>query len=671
VAGYFTKENIMKFNQILITFLLITLSSYAQENQKYWEYLSKPSGGWIDSHTISSNDNILIISENGIFETSISDQFWNHLLIGYNIRDFVLDHKDRIFLIVEIKKYRYEIFISEDNGLTWNSTDNIWNDQITPIKVTVDNKGNVFVLTYKNNDCSIYLSDDHGKNWKEFDAEFDKVGLKKWSIRNIFINSLEQLVISGYNIENDIYENFFCIYDFNTHEWSRFNATIDNHIYNINYISKDSVYLSTIKSLLLSEDGGFSWKIVINKCSNNMIINNDEFYISSQYNGVYYSSNKGKSWEQRNNGIENAFISKVSLIHDSILVATGYPGCYISTDKGKSWLEANEGFTSFDIKDMTFDKEGNLLAIESNYLFKSSDNGGTWTKKYLNGNSHQSILVTKDNSIIIGAFEEDNIKTSHDGGNTWNETPTWSQMINFVYQAKSGRIFAGGYKIQYSDDDGDTWQTAFNYGTVYGMAENNEGHLFVSGERGLILRSTDIGESFEVIQDEISGEYYDSGNIMFYKTKPIGFLSYCEYNTYNNGKSWNKLDLETCSLELALDSLDNMYYCGYGSVRKSTDAFQTSEELPTDGLYHEYFNDIEVSPDGYIFLAAEYGGIYRSRDKFVSVKETPEFPNQIILEQNIPNPFGDETEISFILPEECYVKANSYQYTWTDIICSR
>jgi hypothetical protein len=48
--------------------------------------------------------------------------------------------------------------------------------------------------------------------------------------------------------------------------------------------------------------------------------------------------------------------------------------------------------------------------------------------------------------------------------------------------------------------------------------------------------------------------------------------------------------------------------------------------------------------------------IYRSRDKFVSVKETPEFPNQIILEQNIPNPFGDETEISFVLFEECPAK---------------
>ena len=101
-----------------------------------------------------------------------------------------------------------------------------------------------------------------------------------------------------------------------------------------------------------------------------------------------------------------------------------------------------------------------------------------------------------------------------------------------------------------------------------------------------------------------------------------------------------------------MDSLGSMYVCG-GTPRISTDFLQTWEIMNTEGLYHGGYNDIEISPDGHIYLAAEYGGIYRSRDRFVSVNETPEQPNRIILEQNIPNPFEDETEISFVLPEEC------------------
>jgi len=64
---------------------------------------------------------------------------------------------------------------------------------------------------------------------------------------------------------------------------------------------------------------------------------------------------------------------------------------------------------------------------------------------------------------------------------------------------------------------------------------------------------------------------------------------------------------------------------------------------------------LEVSPDGYIFLAAKYAGLYRSKKNYVTVKESINRSN-IILNQNTPNPANETTEISYTLFKPTHIR---------------
>ena len=143
-------------------------------------------------------------------------------------------------------------------------------------------------------------------------------------------------------------------------------------------------------------------------------------------------------------------------------------------------------------------------------LIKSSDGGATWQQvaTILDPpvDFHAMAISKNDPNIIIG-FDSGGrgfFKTA-DAGKTWEnlEYPEYISALA-ISPNDSQSIFAGtGNGIFKSSDGGKTWTHLDTYKglTVFALAFDDEGTLFASVETFDLVKSNDLGESWEDLQD--------------------------------------------------------------------------------------------------------------------------------------------------------------------------
>lgn len=659
VAGIIKGEAMKYFYYLILLFITISISK-AQNDDPYWEYLCSPTGGSIHSHIVDSTGNIYINYQNGLSFSTNQGKYWRDVKYDKYINDMEIS-KDNKLYIFSSDNSQNGIDCSTDNGNSWHTVTEFGKfEQIGYLKgFAFDKNDRLYIVTgWDDVYISVKYSDDYGISWDSCNTENiiqHYKQLESFGIRKVQIVQDTILTIGGFWYEDNDRGGMICKYDKSNDQFELINTP--QSVTNWHFLSENEFFVGTYDNLLYTTDGGATWETIFDKSTYHIFsISDNEYYISNRYDGIHHTTDKGKSWTALNNGLEEAAITQVSMTKDNILIATGYNGFYYSSDKGNSWIESNEGYTSNNIRGMSFDKQGNLYAVDYYHFLKSTDNGETWAKHYFYPERFTCILVTKDNTIIIGSYSSKyNMQISRDGGETWKETEEYTKVKECITQISTGRIFAGGYSLHYSDDDGETWNRPSGSGACYSLAENNEGHVFISGYSGRICRSTDGGTTFEEVQESQITDNPDSGHIIFCKDEPIGLKFKSYYRSSNNGKTWYKPETYVQGACIAMDSLGCIYAIG-GALTQSTDGFLTLVPMNKEGLFHDRFNDIEISPDGHIYLAAEYGGLYRSRERYNSVEANSAIEHKVILDSPIPNPTNSETRISFTLPQASKVQ---------------
>ncbi|MEI6349026.1 MAG: hypothetical protein WCP69_13855 [Bacteroidota bacterium] len=94
--------------------------------------------------------------------------------------------------------------------------------------------------------------------------------------------------------------------------------------------------------------------------------------------GVYFSKNKGKSWEERNNGIGPVHIGYINKMNDSVFIQvseytfgkSGSPSAWLWNEKSKTWSEIKDENKAHDImKRLEENATKNATILEKEYPF--------------------------------------------------------------------------------------------------------------------------------------------------------------------------------------------------------------------------------------------------------------------------------------------------------------
>ena len=173
------------------------------------------------------------------------------------------------------------------------------------------------------------------------------------------------------------------------HHWNQKNngLTTTDETYVASFIidatNSDQIWLVTKGGLFMSFDAGESWKKNDLKITDlwSLIqnpVNPEIFVVTTESNGLYFSLNGGKTWEERENGIVNNtfYTAAFDPQHPDTIYAGGFlTGVYKTTDGGTSWTSSFRGLETTNIYALAVDP------LDSNRIYAGTQGGGVFISK--------------------------------------------------------------------------------------------------------------------------------------------------------------------------------------------------------------------------------------------------------------------------------------------------
>jgi photosystem II stability/assembly factor-like uncharacterized protein len=451
-----------------------TLPNYLNSNDDKWQPTNGPYGGSISSIVQDTAGNIYVGTEEaGIFKSSDLGKTWKPSSNGFYFTDYpavsiCVNTKNNFIYAGLINDYIYR---STDSGEHWYK---VSNSPYSAEAITITPNGSIYAATDWD---GVFYSSDNGTTW--------------WQVAYGIIKM---------DSTNNYYEHLCSIFaesDYTIYVGAHFNCNI---------------YKTT---------NGIDWSLINNGLAGVQVTSfvkdkNGNIYTSIYADGVYYSSDKGKSWKQI---LYHKSISSLCITSNDILLAGGNGGIYITKDFGNTWqsiqLDNNALRNNLDDKKLLVLNNGDIIAgSEYAGIYLSTDNGANWSQSN-NGiqSSYTQRLFVNDNVIYAGTLS--GLYKTTDDGSTWYESDNGIQnpQIYTFCKNKDGDIFIGTNEggIYKSSNDGASWVKIATAPNDYGVSVigdisvNSKGYIYIINDRsgylyfqgGQLLRTTDEGKTWE------------------------------------------------------------------------------------------------------------------------------------------------------------------------------
>jgi len=214
------------------------------------------------------------------------------------------------------------------------------------------------------------------------------------------------------------------------------------------------------------------------------------------------------------------------------LVAVGERGHIIySDDAGDNWVQAQVP-VQVTLTSVTFPSENMGWAVgHSGAILHSADAGQTWDLQFdgFEG-SELTIEFLEETLADLEARIEETEDEDERADLEWKleeleftlddamhdaEAGPWQPLLDVWFENNDHGIAVGSYgQIFRTKDGGETWEN--RAGSMQnpdrfhlnGIAEVHGGTLFIAAESGLVFRSTNKGESWEVVETPYHGSYF-------------------------------------------------------------------------------------------------------------------------------------------------------------------
>lgn len=445
----------------------------------------------------------------------------------------------------------------------------------------------------------IYSSKDLGSSWS-----CGRTGLGNAQVNSILINGSNIFV----GTEGGIY-----LSTDNGSNWSARNTGLTNYSIHSFAAKGDTIFAGTWTGIHISTNSGASWRLLngINYPVGGIVISGSDIFAGTiNGGGVFFSTDWGETWTQRNTGLTNLFVYKLAKKGDNIYAATE-KGLFLSTNNGISWNAISPGYS---VVVLTLDGDNIFTVIRGEGIRLSTDNGQNWTSLNNGLGPWVSSILVCENNIFAGNGEA--LYKSSDYGNSWTTA------INGLYATsvrsmavKDEFVFAGtdmaGFGIYSSTDNGIHWTIANTGLTSHRITDiiTNETSVFVSTSGGGVFLSEDNGANWKCIglTNTSVGSLALNGTDLYAGTNDGLFLS------SDNGENWTYLGLADTDRDIACVAiLGSKIFVGTVNGIYFSDNNGADWNAINNGLTNTYITSLSVN--GTSIFATTAGGIFSSDD---------------------------------------------------------
>jgi len=263
---------------------------------------------------------------------------------------------------------------------------------------------------------------------------------------------------------------------------------------------------------------------------------------------IYVSQNYGEDWEKIS-FITNQQIAYADIVNDSTFyLASNQNLLYRTTDRGKSWtaLDCKGNIQSLEF--ITVDT--GWVGLSNTNILYTTDRGQTWTPQATSYFAPSNVTYINFTSSGIGyAFRHfSDLLRTVDYGKNWIASNFDDEIFDIYFINDSIGFACTEYGLLYkTTDHGISWnqiskEKAHIYGndfkTVYFL---NEQIGFVAGNRGRLLKTIDGGENWTAYSEP----YYTLNDLSF-ATDNIFYTASGQhlYKSNNGGVNWEKIPMD-------------------------------------------------------------------------------------------------------------------------------
>ena len=280
------------------------------------------------------------------------------------------------------------------------------------------------------------------------------------------------------------------------------------------------------------------------------------------------------------------------------LVAVGERGHIVySDDNGQSWSQAEVPVIT-TLTSVYFPSKDQGWAVGHDGLIIHSDNGGeTWQRQFDGFQANKKVLESIEEHVAdleeqMDATTDDvereeleyvleEVRFALDDARYDVEDNATKPLLDVWFQDDRTGFVLGAYGFLFKTNNGGrTWENWAlktenpNRFHLNAITQASNGDLFIAGEAGLLLQSTDQGESWQQLESPYQGSYFgvipvgNQGNVIAFGLRGHAFSSVA------NGRSWEEIAIEsdaTIAGGKAAASGDIVLVGSSGLISKSVD----------------------------------------------------------------------------------------------------
>jgi ligand-binding sensor domain-containing protein len=437
------------------------------------------------------------------------------------------------------------IYLSTDNGLTWNNIGQKLNYTVV-VSIAVDSTG-IYAATVG----GVFLSTNSGKSWSAINT-----GIKD---TNYCINTI---VKNGGNLYLGTDDGVYLSTN-KGNSWNKVNTGLKDSVVATINIMGSNLYAGTDRGIYLSTNNGDNWSLSNTGLTGlemgPLATNNANIYAGTGDGKIFVSTNNGDDWtnpfgEINVNGptfSESTGIKTIAVKGSEIFAGTetfiGWPfplvfgGIILSTDNGVNWAPADSGLAGSPILSIVINGENLLAETWGGGIYLSTNNGMVWENRGLDSSQSANSIAIEGENLYAGT-SGGRLYKSTDNGLNWRvmNTGLTNNAINSIV-AFGTNVFAGTNNgIFYSSNNGTSWKEA-NTGLTTDTTVNTlvtDGKNVFAGTKGGIYLTTNNGESWTAIDDgfpqggayslAINNEYLYAGSLSTGWRRAL-----TDFNSYN------------------------------------------------------------------------------------------------------------------------------------------